>query len=81
MGSKIVLIDEATSSLDMETEKRVQSIINDVFADCTVITVSHRVHVFDKMNAIIRVEDGEIVEVVRNEEADASVRVSTSSDS
>ena len=41
--SKVVVLDEATSSLDNETDARVQNLLKEQFADCTVISVAHRV--------------------------------------
>ncbi len=63
-ASKIVLVDEATSSLDEATERRVQEVMDDAFADCTVITVSHRLHAFDRMDLLLKVDGGKITEDV-----------------
>ena len=41
--SKIVLLDEATSNLDHETDQIIQKVIRDDFAACTVIAIAHRV--------------------------------------
>lgn len=41
--SKVLIFDEATSSLDGETNRLVQNVVNEKFADCTVICVAHRV--------------------------------------
>lgn len=41
--SKIVLLDEATSNLDYETDQIIQAVIRDNFATCTVIAIAHRV--------------------------------------
>lgn len=41
--SKIVLLDEATSNLDHETDQIIQAVIRDDFATCTVIAIAHRV--------------------------------------
>jgi len=41
--SKIVLLDEATSNLDHETDQIIQAVIRENFAACTVIAIAHRV--------------------------------------
>lgn len=40
---QVLILDEATSSLDAQTDQRVQKAMRDVFHDCTVFSVAHRV--------------------------------------
>jgi ABC-type multidrug transport system fused ATPase/permease subunit len=42
-GCQVLILDEATSSLDPQTDQRVQKVMRDVFHDCTVFSVAHRV--------------------------------------
>lgn len=42
-GRKIVVLDEASSSLDHYTDEKIRSVIRTELSDCTVITVAHRI--------------------------------------
>ncbi|KAI9044363.1 P-loop containing nucleoside triphosphate hydrolase protein [Aspergillus affinis] len=41
-GCPVVILDEATSSVDRETDCRIQRVLKDVFRECTVVSVAHR---------------------------------------
>ena len=69
--SKIVLVDEATSNVDLDTDKCMQEVMTESFAGCTVVIIAHRVHVIEGADKVLRMEGGRIVaEETREENAD-----------
>ncbi|KAJ4148454.1 hypothetical protein LMH87_002921 [Akanthomyces muscarius] len=57
-GYRIVLVDEATSSIDAETEVVVHRAMQDNFGGCTVLTIAHRQSSFDGVDRTIRLHRG-----------------------
>ena len=60
--SKIVMLDEATASCDVNTDAMVQKVIRRVFADCTVLTIAHRIHTIADSTRIMVLSAGRVVE-------------------
>ena len=58
----IVLLDEATSSVDSLSEKLIQEATDLIFEDKTVIVVAHRLSTIKKADTIIAIKNGEIIE-------------------
>ena len=66
--SKIVLLDEATSSLDSETENKIQKAINFLTKNKTTLVIAHRLSTILNSDKIYVVDNGSIVDEGKHEE-------------
>jgi ATP-binding cassette subfamily B protein len=64
----IILLDEATAALDSESERQVQEAIEHLCRNRTTIVIAHRLHTIMHADAILVVENGEIVERGRHDD-------------
>uniref|UniRef100_A0A6Q2ZBL2 ATP-binding cassette, sub-family C (CFTR/MRP), member 8 n=1 Tax=Esox lucius TaxID=8010 RepID=A0A6Q2ZBL2_ESOLU len=63
--SSILIMDEATASIDMATESILQKVVMTAFADRTVVTIAHRVHTILNADLVIVMKRGVILEYDR----------------
>ncbi|KAG2237662.1 P-loop containing nucleoside triphosphate hydrolase protein [Thamnidium elegans] len=61
-SSRIVLMDEATASVDFETDKAIQKTISTEFADSTILCIAHRLHTVIEYDRILVLDQGQIIE-------------------
>ena len=64
----ILILDEATSSLDSESEKHVQSAIVNLMSERTVFVIAHRLSTVHNANKILVLENGQIVQEGKHNE-------------
>ena len=60
--SKIVVMDEATASIDIKTEEKIQKALKEIMNESTVITVAHRIKTIIHYDKIIVMDNGKVVE-------------------
>ena len=60
--SPIIILDEATASVDVETEQQIQKAINGISGSRTIIAIAHRLSTIRNADQILAIEDGRITE-------------------
>ena len=65
--TKIIVLDEATASIDYKTEEIIQKALGEILLNSTMITIAHRIKTVMNADKILVLENGEIIEFDRPE--------------
>ena len=60
--SKVIVLDEATAAVDIETDELIQKTIRQEFNDCTIVTIAHRLNTILDYDRVLVMSRGEIAE-------------------
>jgi len=66
--SPIIVLDEATASVDVQTEKQIQNAIKNLAGERTIVAIAHRLSTIRDADLILVIREGEIVEQGTHEE-------------
>ena len=67
----IVILDEATASVDADNESHIQAAISELVKGKTLLVIAHRLHTISKAEQILVIDDGQIKERGTHEELEA----------
>ena len=67
-NSPIIILDEATASVDVQTERQIQAAINKLAGKRTIVAIAHRLSTIMNADLILVIHEGEIVEQGTHEE-------------
>ena len=60
--SSVVVLDEATASIDNDTDAVLQTCIREIFADATILTIAHRLHTIMDSTQVMLFDKGRLKE-------------------
>lgn len=66
-NSKIALMDEVTSQIDYDRDRRVQVVLAEVFSDCTMLVIAHREETVQNMDITLDMAAGRVVMVANRQ--------------
>ena len=66
--NKVLMLDEATANVDMNTDSVIQSKIREKFGECTVLTIAHRINTILDYDLVLVLGAGKLLEFGKPEE-------------
>jgi ABC-type multidrug transport system fused ATPase/permease subunit len=60
--SKVIILDEATASVDHATDERIQQTLRSEFKESTLITIAHRLRTIMDYDKILVLDEGKVAE-------------------
>ena len=67
-NAPILILDEATSALDTESEREIQTALQQLMQHCTTLVIAHRLSTIENADKILLIEHGRIVEAGNHQE-------------
>lgn len=60
--TKILVLDEATANMDEKTDEMIHNLIDDIFTDCTILMIAHRLNLIMNCDKVLLLDKGNIAE-------------------
>ncbi len=59
--TKIIVMDEATASVDVITDEKIQNVLKDEFSGVTILMIAHRLHTLSDCDRVIELDQGRVI--------------------
>ncbi|KAL4478039.1 hypothetical protein ABPG72_013478 [Tetrahymena utriculariae] len=62
-NNKLIVLDEATANVDMNTDQKIQQLLKSMFQNTTIITIAHRLNTIADYDKVIVLDKGQVIEI------------------